>query len=141
MKKHQEDNFSISRSTIIKLWGSKLAKPSHHNTNLTVALSSCNTWRRSSKKFSHVLVRSRSVTVLTNYKMILRFLSEVASNTECTIPRKMSNTLSNTSKSVIGYREYYNDRRYFSCDLDSIYGSIKVLDLVHRNFIVEGHEY
>lgn len=128
---HQEEDFSISKSALFKLLGSKLTKPSHRGANLTAALSSRDTLRCSSKKFPRDSCINKTISTIGNSCDMLQddfeIVSEAtSSNVESISPRTMANTPSDTPKNIT--RGCYSDRRYSSCDLDSLYEGIKVLD-------------
>lgn len=139
---HQEEEFSVTKSAIVKLLSSKLTRSSNRSTTLTAALSPCNTLHRSSKKFSRDSKISTINSSCDKLQDDFEIVSEAVSSVECTSPRTMANTPNDTPKSISGAQERPCDRRHSSCDLDSLYEGIKILDsyLARRNLKV-GHEH
>jgi len=140
---HQEEDFSVSKSAIVKLLGSKLMKSSHHSTNLTAALSPCNTLCCSSKNFSHDNCVNKNSTINNSYDKLQDDFEIVSEAISSVGPRIMTNTPSDIPKSVTqGYREHHSDWRYSSCDLDNLYEGIKILDsyLARKNSNI-GYEH
>lgn len=118
---HQEENFSVSKSAIVKLLGSKLTKSSQRSTNLIAALSPLHC---SPKKFSRDSCLGKISTISNSHDKLqddFEIMSEAASSVGCISPR----TIVNTPKSI---NEREGHRRYSSCDLDSLYEGIKILD-------------
>lgn len=129
---YQEEDFSVSKSAIIKLLGSKLMKPSHYSTNLTAILSPCDTLHCSSKKFSRDSCINKNLTLSNSCDKLqddFEIVSEVTSSVGCIDPRTMANTPSDMPKNVIqSHRGRHTNRRHSSCDLNSLYEGIKILD-------------
>lgn len=133
---HQEEDFSVSKSTIVRLLGSKL-KPS--SANSTAASSPSGTLHHSCRKFSrdNCITKISTMSTCSSYDKLqddFEIVSEAASTTN-------SNTPSDTPKIVVNRYGRCNGRsRHTSCDLDSLYEGIKILDsyLARRNINV-GH--
>ncbi|KAL6264656.1 hypothetical protein P5V15_004756 [Pogonomyrmex californicus] len=128
---HQEEDFFISKSATVRVLGSKLTKPLHHSANSTAISSPCNTLRYSSRKFSrdNCVGKNSTISTCNSYDKLqddFEIVSETASSNGS--PRTMMNTPSETPKSIVRRRRR-SDRRSFSCDLDSLYEGIKILDL------------
>ncbi|CAL1684988.1 unnamed protein product [Lasius platythorax] len=140
---HQDEDFSASKSTIFRLLGSKLTKPSYHSANSTAASSPCDTLHHSCRKFSRdsCITKISTISTCSSYDKLhddFEIVSEVASSLGCiTNSSTMANTPSGTPKSVVGQR---GRSGHTSCDLDSLYEGIRILDsyLAHRNVNV-GH--
>lgn len=128
---HGED-FSVSKNAIVKLLGSKLTKSSHRSTNLTAALSPCNTLRCSSTKFFRDNYVSKISTISDSCDKLqddFEIVSEAASNIGCISSRTVANMPNDTPKRHINeHKGHQCNRRYSSCDLDSLYEGIKILD-------------
>ncbi|XP_011874047.1 PREDICTED: uncharacterized protein LOC105565445 isoform X2 [Vollenhovia emeryi] len=138
---HQEEDFPLSKRAIVKLLGSKLTKSSHHSTNLTAALSPCGTLRCSSKFFRDSCVNTTS----NSYDKLqddFNIVSEATSGVGCIGSRTTVNTPSGTPKNINGYHGHCCARRHSSCDLDSLYEGVRVLDsyLARRSPNI-GHEH
>lgn len=129
---HHEEDFSVSKNAIVKLLGSKLTKSSHRSTNLIAALSPGDTLRCSSTKFSRDNYLSKISTMSNSCDKLqddFEIVSEAASNIGCISPRTMANTPNDTPKRHINeHKRRQCNRRYSSCDLDSLYEGIKILD-------------
>ncbi|KAL0131148.1 hypothetical protein PUN28_002605 [Cardiocondyla obscurior] len=137
INEHQED-FPPSKSAVIKLLGSKLTKLYHRN-NLTY-----NSLRCSSKKFfSDSCVKISTISnSCEKLQDDLEIVSEATSSIEYISPRTMTNTPITTPK-INSYRRHCHcDRRCSSCDLDSLYEGIQILDsyLARRSLNIN-HEY
>lgn len=130
----QEEDFSVSKSAIVKLLGSKLMKlPNYHNVNLIATPSLCNTLPCSSKNPSRDSCVNKISTISTcnncdKLQDNFEILSDAPSSVKYTSPSPRANTSNDTPKSVIGHRERHSDRQHFSCNLDSLYEGIKILD-------------
>lgn len=141
----EQENSSAAKTVILKLLSSKLMKPSYHSADSTAVSSPCDTICRSSRNFSHDSCTTRISTISTcnSYEKLqdeFEIVSEVASSGGCaTNPSTIANTPSNTPKNVIGRRRPCNDRQYPTCDLDSLYEGIKILDtyLARRSINVD----
>ncbi|XP_020299717.1 uncharacterized protein LOC109863691 isoform X2 [Pseudomyrmex gracilis] len=141
---YQEQDSSTARTVILKLLSSKM-KPSYHSADSTAMSSPCDTMRRSSRNFSHDSCTTRISTISTcnSYEKLqdeFEIVSDVASSVGCaTNPSTIANTPSNTPKNVIGRRRPCNDQQYPTCDLDSLYEGIKILDtyLARRSINVD----
>lgn len=143
INEHREEDFS--KSAIVKLLSSKLKLP-YHSANLTAIPSLCDTLHCSFENPSRDSCVRKISTISTcnscdklqdNFEIV----SEAVSNVECTNPRTMANTSSDTPKSIIGLG-HHSDRQHFSYNLDNLYEGIKILDsyLTCRNPNV-GHEH
>ncbi|KYN01842.1 Cubilin, partial [Cyphomyrmex costatus] len=145
---HQEEDFFVSKSAIVKHLGSKLSKPFYHSTNLTATLSPCDTLYCSSKKFSYGSCINTISTINNccdklqdNFEMV----SEATSSVECISPRTIANTPNDTPKSISCITQnhrLHSNRQHSSCNIDSLYEGIKILDsyLARKNFNIN-HEH
>ncbi|XP_029171750.1 uncharacterized protein LOC114941072 isoform X2 [Nylanderia fulva] len=139
---HQEEDFSVSKSTVVRLLSSKLMKPCH-SANSTATSSPCNTLRRSCRKFSRdsCITKISTISTCSSYDKLhddFEIVSEVASTPGCiTNSSTTANTPSDTPKNIVGQRRR---PRHTNCDLTSLYEGIKILDsyMAHRNVNV-GH--
>ena len=133
IEEHQEEDPFVSKNAVVKC--SKLTKPFYHSTNLTATLSPCNTLHCSSKKFSYDNCVNKTSTI-NNCCNKLQDNFEIASETASSVghisPRTRANTPNDTPKRMScitqNHRLYHSDRRHSSCDVDSLYESIKILD-------------
>lgn len=140
---HQEEEFSASKGTIVRLLGSKLMKPSCHSANSTATSSPCNTLHHSCRKFSRdsCITKISTISTCNSYDKLhddFEIVSEVASSTGCIMNSStMANTPNDTPKNIVGQRR---GPRHTNCDLASLYEGIKILDsyLAHRNVNI-GH--
>ncbi|XP_029676589.1 uncharacterized protein LOC115243600 [Formica exsecta] len=148
---HQEEDFSLSKSTVVRILGSKLMKPLYHSANSTAASSPCGTLHHSCRRFSRdsCVTKISTISPCSSYDKLqddFEIVSEAASSLGCTTNSStMANTPSGTPKSVVGQRSGRSGNGrpgYTSCDLDSLYEGIKILDLylARRNINVShGH--
>nr|XP_012225023.1 PREDICTED: uncharacterized protein LOC105673750 isoform X1 [Linepithema humile] len=130
---YQEEDFSVSKNAIVKLFDSKSTKPSHHSANSTATSSPSQTLRRSSREPSHdsCVTKISTISACSYDKLQDEFeiVSEVASSVGCTTnPSTAANTPSNVPKNIIDKRGRFGSQRYSSCDLDSLYEGIQILD-------------
>ncbi|EFN68737.1 Cubilin [Camponotus floridanus] len=138
---HQEEDFSVSKSTIVRLLGSRLVKPSCHSANSTAASSPSGTLHHSCRMFSrdNCITKISTMSTCSSYDKLqddFEIVSETASTTN-------SNTPNDTPKSVVNQHGRRNSRpKHISCDLDSLYEGIKILDsyLARRNINI-GHSH
>ncbi|XP_025162221.1 uncharacterized protein LOC105191269 isoform X2 [Harpegnathos saltator] len=141
----ESEDPSVSKNAIVRLLGSKLTKPCHQSVSLnsTATSSPISGAQRgaSARKFStcsrdSCLNRISTVSAYNSYEKLqdeFEIVSEAASIAYTPGPSTMANTPSGTPRSVLGRRG--SKRRYSSCDLDSLYEGIRVLDsyLARRN--------
>ncbi|XP_072745453.1 uncharacterized protein Culd isoform X2 [Anoplolepis gracilipes] len=135
---HQEEDFSVSKNTIVRLLGSKLTKPPNHSANSTAASSPCGTLHHSCRKFSRdsCIAKISTISTCSSYDKLQDFeiVSEPPSSlgyaTNCSTP---SDTPKNGVDEQRGRRNGRPGRN--SCDLDSLYEGTKILDsyLARRN--------
>ncbi|EZA55435.1 uncharacterized protein LOC105279175 [Ooceraea biroi] len=140
-KTDEYQDLSTSNRAIVRLLGCKLLKPSSHcsfSLSSTVASSPCDTLRRSSRKFSRDSCVNKISTVSTcdSYEKLrdnFEIVSETTGNHECTT------TPIDRRRSVINEETRRSNRRHSSCDVDSLYEGIKILDafLARRNLDVD----
>ncbi|XP_032688264.1 uncharacterized protein LOC116852233 isoform X2 [Odontomachus brunneus] len=128
-----------SRNALVRLLGSKLARPSHQSTSLNSTATSSPSFGTlrgaSSGKFSacsrdNCLTKISTVSACNSYEKLqneFEIVSEAASVGCTTSPSTMASTPSVTPKSVLPRRG--SKRRYTGCDLDSLYEGIRALDL------------
>ncbi|KYN31704.1 hypothetical protein ALC56_13843 [Trachymyrmex septentrionalis] len=98
-------------------------------------LSPCNTLHCSSKKFSYDNCVNK-ISTINNCCDKLQDNFEIASETASSVghisPRTRANTLNDTPKRMScitqNHRLRHSDRRHSSCDVDSLYEGIKILD-------------
>ncbi|KAG5327000.1 NETO1 protein, partial [Acromyrmex heyeri] len=132
---HQEEDPFVSKSAVVKCLGSKLTKPFYYSTNLTTTLSPCNTLHCSSKKFSYDNYVNKISTINNCCDKLqdnFEIASEAASSVGHISPRTKANTPNDTPKRIScitqNHRLRHSDRRHSSCDVDSLYEGIKILD-------------
>ncbi|XP_018310649.1 uncharacterized protein Culd isoform X1 [Mycetomoellerius zeteki] len=129
---HQEEDLFASKSAIVKCLGSKLTKPFCHSTNLATTLSPLHC---SSKKFSCDSCVNKISTInncCDKMQDNFEIVSEAANSVGHISPKTIANTLNDTPKSMScitqNHRLRHSDRRHSSCDVDSLYEGIKILD-------------
>ncbi|XP_014480677.1 PREDICTED: uncharacterized protein LOC106747558 isoform X3 [Dinoponera quadriceps] len=143
----ETEDSSISKHVIIRLLGSTLTKPSQQGASLTSTAASSPTSgtpfrEASSRKLSvcsrdSCFTRISTLSACNSYEKLqdeFEIMSEAAS------PSKIASTSNGTPRNILGRRG--SKRRYSSCDLDSLYEGIRVLDsyLARRNLNVShGH--
>lgn len=126
----QEDDFSVSKDAVVKLLGSKLTKLSHHSASSTATSSPCETVRCSSRKsFDSCYTKISIISACDKLQDEFEIVSEAASSVGCiTNPSTVASTPNNMPQNIIGKRGQFGKRRYSSCDLDSLYEGIQILD-------------
>lgn len=143
-----EDSF-VSKNVIVRLLGNKLAKPLSYQgasasstTTSSLRGTPCRKLSACSRDSCHT--RVSVVSACSSYEKLrdeFEIVSEAASVACTPSPgATMANTPNDTLRSVLGRRA--SQRRYASCDLDSLYESIRVLDsyLARRNLnVAQGH--
>lgn len=122
-----------------------------HSANSTAASSPCGTLHHSCRRFSRdsCITKISTISPCSSYDKLqddFEIVSEAASSLGGTTNSStMANTPSGTPKSVISQRSGQSGNSqpgHISCDLDSLYKSIKILDsyLARRNINVShGH--
>lgn len=132
-----EEVASVARNAIVRLLGSKLAKPSHQSASLNSTATSSPSFGTprgaSSGRFpacDNCLTRISTVSACNSYEKLqneFEIVSEAASVACTASPSTMASTPSVTPRNALTRRG--SKRRYSGCDLDSLYEGIRALDL------------
>lgn len=135
-KRGEDEESSYSKNSIIRLLGGRSGKlQGNGSTNASTAASTpYGSFRGSSRKYSVCSKDSHATKISTisscnSYEKLqdeFEIVSEAASIICHTNPSTLANTPSETPRRMEGQRR--RSRRYSSCDLESLYEGIRVLD-------------
>ncbi|XP_076243972.1 CUB and LDLa domain [Calliopsis andreniformis] len=131
----EEDDASTSTSTVVRLLGSRAGKWQTGSAGSTTASTPCGTLRRSARKFS---ARSRDACRISSMGSTSSY--EKLSNSEFEFARRAIH--SSDSAAICSAIQRRRAMRYASCDLESLYEGIKVLDgfLARRGVTTHGRK-